>query len=200
MSEPTNEIPTMPSQEQNSSMSSSEHVTINVPITDPIAEVSSHQTEDIPSNQPTTRNERVFIKVDSQISPFGIKSEKSLQAIGMSNMNESEAFPLPLLTDHLDNVFGYDVNEEEKERGFRLLNQPDPLYLGFVPSKHDKRPYLNAMALVDTPLPNPTIFCHMPVSTSQRICKYGSWLILITLFVGIILGAWYIRAYILTPP
>lgn len=193
----------MPSQEQNASASSPGYVAINVPIAEPVEQEPNHNTTPYPDINPRaplpTRTPHGFIKVDSQISPFGIKSEKSLQAIGMSNMNESEAFPLRQMTDHLEKLFGYRINEEEKERGFRLLNQPDPLYLGFVPSKRDKRPYLNAMALVDTPEPGPTCACHMPITASQGICVYGTWLLMICAIGGILYGLWYIRVYIINP-
>lgn len=73
-------------------------------------------------------------------------------------------------------LFSTELTKEELDQGFKWLSQPNPRYLGFVPSKKDKRKFLNAQALVWSK-PENSLFCYLPVSTSQR------WSIV--LFVGI---------------
>lgn len=59
------------------------------------------------------------------------------------------------------------LTEEERRRRFRLLDRADVRYLGFVPSRNDKRPYLNAVPLVGKiPDGQATLFS-FPVSSTQ---------------------------------
>lgn len=58
-------------------------------------------------------------------------------------------------------------SDADLQRGFRLVSRPNQRYLGFVPSRNDKRPYLNAMAVVGH-VPDPQIFSFAsPVSSAQ---------------------------------
>lgn len=59
------------------------------------------------------------------------------------------------------------LSDEDRRRGYRLLDRPDVRYLGFVPSRNDKRPYLNAVAVVGK-VPDENIFgFNSPVSSTQ---------------------------------
>lgn len=80
--------------------------------------------------------------------------------------------------------------KEERQRGFRLSKYPDPRYLGFVPSSHDRRKYITAMPLAEATPPACT-GCYLPVSTSQRIVLFLFILILALLAAG---GAYFFRA------
>lgn len=57
--------------------------------------------------------------------------------------------------------------EEVARRGYRLLDRPDVRYLGFVPSRNDKRPYLNAVAVVGKIPDGQIVSFAYPVSSMQ---------------------------------
>lgn len=79
--------------------------------------------------------------------------------------------------------------KEERQRGFRLSKYPDPRYLGFVPSSHDRRKYITAMPLAEATPPTCT-GCYLPISTSQRLVLFLFILILALLAAG---GAYFFR-------
>lgn len=82
------------------------------------------------------------------------------------------------------------LTERERRQCYRLLDRPDIRYLGFVPSRHDKRPYLNAVAVVGKIPEGSTEYLSYPVSSTQ-IWTY----IIFILFVAIVGAAsfFYIR-------
>lgn len=57
--------------------------------------------------------------------------------------------------------------ENEARQGYRLLSRPDSKYLGFTPSQSDKRPFLNAVAVVGNIPDGDFMRFTLPVSASQ---------------------------------
>lgn len=64
-------------------------------------------------------------------------------------------------------------------RGFCLPPDPDVTYLGFVPSKSDSRPFLNALPL-DGPQPDGSLFhLSLPVSSGHKFALFAFALIVV---------------------
>lgn len=81
-------------------------------------------------------------------------------------------------------------SEIEAIRKFRLLERPDAKYLGFTPSRDDKRPYLNAIPIVGRiPEGEYATFVY-PVSSGQ----IWSWIVFLVFIAMVGTGSYfYIR-------
>lgn len=88
--------------------------------------------------------------------------------------------------DEEDEEGGSKITEHDLRRGFHVLSQPDPRYLGFIPSQSDTRPYLAALPLVTAQPPSEELCAfHLPISFLQRVLVF-CFVLFVLICVGLV--------------